>query len=105
MIEAGGGSPEAFRNAIRGGFAESRILELHGQRMVSRDFKPGGSSNNQLKDLNAVLASAENLGLTLPLTEAVREEFAEFVAGGGGEVDHSGLLLHLEKLNAREKGK
>jgi 2-hydroxy-3-oxopropionate reductase len=105
MIEAGGGSPEAFRNAIRGGFAESRILELHGQRMVSRDFKPGGSSNNQLKDLNAVLATAENLGLTLPLTEAVREEFAEFVADGGGEVDHSGLLLHLEKLNAREKGK
>jgi 2-hydroxy-3-oxopropionate reductase len=105
MIEAGGGSPEAFRNAIRGGFAESRILELHGQRMVSRDFKPGGSSNNQLKDLNAVLATAENLGLTLPLTEAVREEFAAFVADGGGEVDHSGLLLHLEKLNAREKGK
>ncbi|PZM14074.1 NAD(P)-dependent oxidoreductase [Rhizobium tubonense] len=104
MIEAGGGSPEAFRNAIRGGFAESRILELHGQRMVSRDFKPGGSSNNQLKDLNAVVATAEGLGLTLPLTEAVRAEFAAFVADGGGEVDHSGLLLHLEKLNAREKG-
>jgi 2-hydroxy-3-oxopropionate reductase len=104
MIEAGGGSPEAFRNAIRGGFAESRILELHGQRMVSRDFKPGGSSNNQLKDLNAVIATAESLGLTLPLSQAVRAEFAEFVADGGGEMDHSGLLLHLEKLNAREKG-
>jgi 2-hydroxy-3-oxopropionate reductase len=104
MIEAGGGSPEAFRNAIRGGFAESRILELHGQRMVSRDFKPGGSSNNQLKDLNAVIATAESLGLTLPLSQAVRAEFAEFVADGGGEIDHSGLLLHLEKLNAREKG-
>jgi 2-hydroxy-3-oxopropionate reductase len=104
MIEAGGGSPEAFRNAIRGGFAESRILELHGQRMVSRDFKPGGSSNNQLKDLNAVIATAESLGLTLPLSQAVRAEFVEFVADGGGEFDHSGLLLHLEKLNDREKG-
>jgi 2-hydroxy-3-oxopropionate reductase len=103
MIEAGGGSPEAFRNAIRGGFAESRILELHGQRMVSRDFEPGGSSNNQLKDLNAVIATAEGLGLTLPLTELVRAEFADFVAGGGGERDHSGLLLHLEKMNARQK--
>jgi 2-hydroxy-3-oxopropionate reductase len=104
MIEAGGGSPEAFRNAIRGGFAESRILELHGQRMVSRDFKPGGSSNNQLKDLNAVIATAESLGLTLPLSQAVRAEFADFVADGGGEIDHSGLLLHLEKLNAGENG-
>ncbi len=104
MIEAGGGSPEAFRNAIRGGFAESRILDLHGQRMVSRDFEPGGSSRNQLKDLDAVLATARALSLRLPLTEAVQAEFAEFVADGGGERDHSGILLHLEKTNARPKG-
>ncbi|TCR91818.1 NAD(P)-dependent oxidoreductase [Rhizobium sp. BK376] len=103
LIEAGGGSAEAFRNAIRGGFAESRILELHGQRMVSRDFEPGGSSHNQLKDLNTVLATAKDLALALPLTEAVQAEFAAFVADGGGEKDHSGLLLHLEKLNARPK--
>jgi 2-hydroxy-3-oxopropionate reductase len=104
LVEAGGGSPQAFRNAIRGGFAESRILELHGQRMVSRDFEPGGSSHNQLKDLNTVLATAKELALSLPLTETVQAEFAAFVADGGGEKDHSGLLLHLEKLNARPKG-
>jgi 2-hydroxy-3-oxopropionate reductase len=103
LIEAGGGSPEAFRNAIRGGFAESRILDLHGQRMVSRDFEPGGSSHNQLKDLNAVLATADALSLRLPLTEAVQAEYAEFVAAGGGEKDHSGILMHLEKINARSK--
>ena len=103
LIEAGGGSPEAFRNAIRGGFAESRILELHGQRMVDREFTPGGSSNNQLKDLNAALAVAEALSLTLPLTETVQKAFSDFVAGGGGERDHSGLLLHLESMNSRRK--
>ncbi|MDO9418208.1 NAD(P)-dependent oxidoreductase [Pararhizobium sp.] len=100
LVEAGGGSREAFRNAIRGGFAESRILELHGARMVARDFEPGGPSKLQLKDLDAVLAMAESLSLTLPLTQTVRDEFAGFCADGGGGKDHSGLLLHLEKQNA-----
>lgn len=103
LVEAGGGSREAFRAAIRGGFAESRILDLHGQRMIDRNFVPGGSSRNQLKDLDTVLAVAQSLSLHLPLTEAVRAEFAEFVENGGAEVDHSGLLSHLEEKNAREK--
>ncbi|MBB4566280.1 NAD(P)-dependent oxidoreductase [Rhizobium leucaenae] len=103
LVEAGGGSREAFRTAIRGGFAESRILELHGQRMIERNFVPGGTSRNQLKDLDAVLAAAQSLSLHLPLTEAVRAEFAEFVEQGGGESDHSGLLAHLEEKNARGK--
>lgn len=99
LVEAGGASREAFRDAIRGGFAESRILELHGGRMVRRDFEPGGSCRNQLKDLNAVIAMAQSLSLALPLTENVRDEFAQFVAEGGAERDHSALLLHLERLN------
>lgn len=100
LVEAGGGSREAFRAAIRGGFAESRILELHGQRMIERNFEPGGTARNQLKDLDTVLAAAESLSLRLPLTEAVR---AEFVENGGGEQDHSGLLQYLEDKNARGK--
>lgn len=100
LVEAGGGSREAFRRAIRGGFAESRILDVHGQRMVERSFGNAGPSRLQLKDLNNILAEAESLSLTLPLTEAVRSEFAEFVESGGGDTDHSGLLLHLEKKNA-----
>ncbi len=99
LVEAGGASREAFRNAIRGGFAESRILDLHGARMIARDFKPGGASSNQLKDLNAVAALAETLSLDLPLTARVREAFAGFVADGGGDLDHSALLLQLEKRN------
>ena len=101
LVEAGGASREAFRNAIRGGFAESRILELHGARMVERNFEPGGSSKNQLKDLNAVIALAEELSLHLPLTGTVQKEYSDFVAAGGSEKDHSGLLLHLEDLNPK----
>lgn len=105
LIEAGGGSPAAFRDAVRGGFADSRILEIHGKRMIDRQFAPGGSSANQLKDLDAVMAIAKALSLSLPLTEAVHAEFTEFVARGNGEMDHSALLLHLEDRNARPGGK
>lgn len=101
LVEAGGASRDAFRNAIRGGFAESRILELHGARMVERRFEPGGSSQNQLKDLNAVLALADDLSLQLPLTGAVTQQYTDFVADGGGVKDHSGILLHLEKINMK----
>lgn len=102
LVEAGGASREKFREAIRGGFAESRILDLHGGRMIARDFKPGGPSKLQLKDLDAVASMAEQYSLELPLTERVRSEFSEFVAGGGGDQDHSALLLHLERLNGQK---
>lgn len=104
LVEAGGASREGFRNAIRGGFAESRILELHGERMVKRNFVPGGPSKFQLKDLNGVLATAKDLSLTLPLTQQVTREFDDFVGDGGADIDHSGILLYLEKLNNREQG-
>lgn len=100
LVQAGGADRAKFRDAIRGGFAESRILELHGARMVARDFAPGGPSRLQLKDLNAVADLAAESGLTLPLTSAVRDAFTGFVASGHGDTDHSGLLLYLEALNA-----
>ena len=103
LVEAGGASRAAFRDAIRGGFAESRILDLHGARMIERNFVPGGASANQLKDLEAVMAMAGELSLTLPLTEEVRQQFFDFVNAGGSEKDHSGLLLHLENLNQKSR--
>jgi 2-hydroxy-3-oxopropionate reductase len=99
LVEAGGGSRAAFRDAIRGGFAESRILEVHGGRMVTRDFTPGGLSRLQLKDLNTVRDTAYALALQLPVTELVRSHFDTYVSNGGGETDHSALLVHLENLN------
>lgn len=101
LVEAGGADRAKFRQAIRGGFAESRILDLHGGRMIERDFAPGGPARLQLKDLDTVAAVAQAHGLRLPQTEAARQAFADFVAAGGAEIDHSGLLLHLEAMNPR----
>ncbi len=99
LARAGGADPAKVREAIMGGFCQSRILELHGQRMLERNFTPGGSVKNQLKDLNAVVEVARDLNLTLPLTEKVRELFAELANAGGEHDDHSALLLQLETLN------
>ncbi|WP_045387289.1 NAD(P)-dependent oxidoreductase [Falsirhodobacter sp. alg1] len=99
LVSAGGADRAKFREAIRGGFAESRILDLHGARMVDRDFTPGGPSRLQLKDLDAVIELAQTSGLALPLTDGIRSAFADFVASGHGDTDHSGLLLHIEANN------
>ncbi|MCC5960477.1 MAG: NAD(P)-dependent oxidoreductase [Rhodobacteraceae bacterium] len=101
LVQAGGADRAKFRQAIRGGFAESRILELHGGRMVARDFTPGGPARLHLKDLDSVAVLAQAQGLTLPQTNAVHQAFADFVANGGGDADHSALLLHLEGMNPR----
>lgn len=101
LVSAGGADRARFRDAIRGGFAESRVLELHGARMISRDFAPGGPARLHLKDLDAVAALAEAAGLSLPLTDAVHGAFRDFVGQGYGDTDHSGLLMLLEDMNSR----
>eukprot|EP01036_Dinobryon_divergens_P005155 gene5155-6835_t len=94
LAAAGGADPAAVRQAIRGGFAESRILELHGRRMIERDFQPGGLVHIQVKDLDTILATAKDLNLTLPLTQNVRDRFVELRDKlGGSHLDHSALLL------------
>lgn len=101
LVQAGGADQAKFRDAIRGGFAESRVLDLHGGRMIARDFTPGGPARLHSKDLNAVAALAAKTDLTLPLTKLVQTAFSDFVASGHGDTDHSGLLLHFETLNPR----
>ena len=100
LAEAGGADPAAVRTAIRGGFAESRILDLHGERMVRRNFKPGGLVSIQLKDLDTILATADELGLTLPLTQNVRDRYRILKDDmKAGHLDHAALLLELEAMN------
>ncbi|HEY8383026.1 MAG TPA: NAD(P)-dependent oxidoreductase [Microvirga sp.] len=100
LAAAGGADPAAVREAIRGGFAESRILEVHGQRMIDRDFAPRGFVHIQVKDLDTILATAAEYGLTLPLTQNVRDRFVELRDRlGGSHLDHSALLLQLEAMN------
>ena len=100
LAEQGGADPAALRAALRGGFADSVILQQHGERMSEGNFEPGGLSRLQLKDLDNTLAEAAGMGLTLPATQSVRDRFATFVTEmGGGEKDHAGLYLELKKRN------
>lgn len=100
LVEQGGADPAAVRNALKGGFADSTILQQHGERMTTGNFVPGGLSKFQLKDLDNLLNEAAHLGLTLPLSENVRSRFAHFCAElDGAEKDHSGLYLELRAQN------
>ena len=101
LAKAGGADPAQVRQAILGGFCQSRILELHGRRMIERDFKPGGLIKNQIKDLDAALQTAQRVGVTLPLTQRVRELFVDLASSGNGNemLDHSALILRLEAFS------
>lgn len=104
LASAGGAEPAAVRNALRGGFAESRILEVHGQRMVERNFIPGAPTKMQLKDLNTALQECEKMGLQLPLTQRARDLFQAIIDFDKGELyDHSAFLLELERLNSPKR--
>jgi len=100
LAKAGGADPAQVRKAIMGGFCESRILELHGQRMIDRNFVPGGFIKNQIKDLKSALEVAGKLGLRLPLTDRVCELFVALAQTGKEELDHSALILQIEGMQA-----
>jgi len=93
-----GADPKKVREALLGGFAQSRILELHGERMIKRNFDPGGRIRLHQKDLNLALQTARNLGLCLPNTATTQELFNAVAAQGGIDLDHSALVLALEKM-------
>lgn len=99
LAQRGGADPAKVREALRGGFAESRILELHGQRMVDRDFVTKGRSVTHLKDLDNALDAAEQLDLSAaPYTQLTADLFRGLI-GNAGDLDHSGLLVELERRN------
>jgi 2-hydroxy-3-oxopropionate reductase len=103
ILAGGGGADRArVREALQGGFASSRILTEHGQRMVARNFEPGGPAKFQVKDLKNALNAAERLGLDLPITKLLHDLFEAMVQSGKGGMDHSGLLTHLEAVNGIE---
>lgn len=98
LAEAGGADPAAVRAAIRGGFAESRILEVHGQRMLDRNFMPGGQVKSQTKDLENVLVAAAAAHVKLPVTELVTQYYRS-ILNDMPNADQSAALLALERLN------
>lgn len=98
LAQAGGADPAAVRAAIRGGFAESRILEVHGQRMLDRNFLPGGQVKSQTKDMENILIAAAAADIRLPITELVTERYRS-ILGDLPHADQSAALLALERLN------
>jgi 2-hydroxy-3-oxopropionate reductase len=95
-----GADPARVREALMGGFAASRVLEVHGERMVKRSFDPGFRIELHQKDLEIALSSARELRLALPNTAATQQLFNACAALGGAGWDHSALVRALEQLNA-----
>lgn len=97
LAELSGVDPALVRQALLGGFAESRILNLHGDRMVRRDFAPGGRSTLQLKDVRLICQLADSLGFHSPTLDNCRAQWETFVhERGGADLDHSGLFKLYE---------
>jgi 2-hydroxy-3-oxopropionate reductase len=99
-----GADPGKVRAALMGGFAGSKVLEVHGERMVNRTFNPGFRIELHQKDLNLALSSARALGVSLPNTATAQELFNACSAHGGRAWDHSGIVRALEKLANFEIG-
>ena len=96
LLQKGGADPAAVRAALKGGFADSTILQLHGGRMTTGNFTPGGLSHLQLKDLNNALLEAGSFGLSLPTLSNTRDRFQRLVKElDGAMLDHSALFLEL----------
>ncbi len=97
-----GADPARVRAALLGGFAASRVLEVHGQRMLDHSFAPGFRVRLHQKDLNLALSAARQLGLALPNTASAQQLFSAVVAHGGADRDHAAMLEALEELAAHK---
>ena len=98
LAEAAGVDPKAVRKAIKNGFAGSPILEIHGKRILEKNFEPGGRCSTQLKDMNNIIETAKNHKIHLPLSEKIKKLYEKIVEGGKSNLDHSALYLLLKNL-------
>ena len=101
LVERGGADPAKVREAISGGFADSRILQVHGERMVKQDFAPRGRMTVQLKDMRNAMATAEEIDFDAPITGLLEQLYAEGVKNGLGDLDQAGLFVQLQKRNTQ----
>ncbi|HUU90731.1 MAG TPA: 2-hydroxy-3-oxopropionate reductase [Phycisphaerae bacterium] len=102
LAEKCGVDPAKVREALLGGFAQSRILDVHGQRALDRNFEPGFKAAMQLKDLAIARAAGREYGAALPATDVVAELYESVCAAGAGEADHSVLMAHVARLAGLE---
>ncbi|POU74697.1 2-hydroxy-3-oxopropionate reductase [Leclercia sp. LSNIH6] len=99
LAQRGGANPEKVREALLGGFADSKLLQHQGERMVKGDFKARGAAKWQLKDTRSAVALAKQLNLTLPLTETVNQLFSQMIDAGEGDLDHCAIIKQIQRLN------
>ncbi|MBI5649724.1 MAG: 2-hydroxy-3-oxopropionate reductase [Chloroflexi bacterium] len=98
LASKAGVDPAKVRQALLGGFAQSRILDLHGQRMLDHNFKPGFRANLHRKDLGIALATGREYGVPLPVTAQVNEMFNALIAAEQGDADHSSIVTLIEAM-------
>jgi len=102
MCARGGADMARVKEAITGGFADSRILQVHGQRMVERDFAPRARMSVQLKDMRNALATAEEIGFDAPITTLFEQLYADGIEHGLTDLDHAGLFVELASRNGMQ---
>ena len=98
LAEAAGVDPKAVREAIKNGFAGSPILEIHGKRILEKNFEPGGKCSTQLKDMKNIIETAKAYKIHLPLSEKIKKLYEKIVEEGKSNLDHSALYLLIKKL-------
>ena len=99
LCEKAGADPVKLIKALSGGWADSKILQTHGKRMIDKDFSPKGKTSSQLKDMNNILECANNYNTQLPISNLVKEMYKSLVENGHGETDHSSLYKEIERIN------
>ena len=101
LCEKAGADPNKMIKALSGGWADSKILQTHGKRMIDKDFSPKGKTYTHLKDMNNILECANSYNTHLPISNLVKEMYKTLVENGHGETDHSSLYKEIERINKK----
>ena len=101
LCEKAGADPIKMIRALTGGWADSKILQTHGKRMIDKDFTPKGKTSVHLKDMNNILECANSFNTHLPISNLVKEMYKTLVENGHGETDHSSLYKEIERINKK----
>jgi 2-hydroxy-3-oxopropionate reductase len=101
LCEKAGANPNKMIKALSGGWADSKILQTHGKRMIEKDFTPKGRTSVHLKDMNNILECANSYNTHLPISNLIKEMYKSLVKNGHGETDHSSLYKEIERINKK----
>jgi len=101
LCEKSGTNPSKMIEALSGGWADSKILQTHGKRMIDKDFSPKGKTTTQLKDMTNIINAGKAVETHLPISSLIKEMYKDLVANGHGNTDHSSIYNAIEKINKK----